>query len=471
MNRYATVSYLSIKRNVTRKLHTVTNRFPRRKIEKTVQKRPFVSFFAALLFLFILIVLGNFLAPKPQEEIREEEVTSVEVYSIGVGPVITAQAKIQKTGVIHIVAQTQGVVQDIHVSEGQEVKRGQKLVSLSTNYQGGNIPQIQASIASRQYQNTTQTYDAQKELIEKQREVANANLENTEEMRRISAESLEQTRSLLNLQNEILRTLQTDQTRAPIASAILQLQTSVKNLEYEVSSENPPTELSNVQRDITRKQLEVQEKSLELSKEVARLQLQLAQVQASLMFPSSPSNGTVQRVHVVFGQNVSPGTRIATIFQPEHEIVAVSNINADIAAQVSQTDMSTLILSNGTSVHTLPTFVSTEATNGKLYSMLYSLPQEYSDLVTDQEFISVHVPLAVPDTSSVIPLIPIDAVYKTEEGAYVFVVENGRVTSRTIQIGEIFGSYIEIENGLKSGDMVILNRNVVDGDTVIVTET
>lgn len=471
---------------VTRAYKNGVSRIPRKRVTRTVRNRPFLSFFLALLVLFVIIVIGSILTQPSEDTVPEVPVTEVKVYSIGTGPTITTQAQINKTGVIRVVAQTQGIVQKVHVTEGDSVQRGNTLVSLSTNYSGGNAPAISAQIAREQYQNTKETFDTQKELIDKQRQVANNTFDNTDELREISEQSLSDSQNLLTLNETILGTIDQQlrqaeqagdeqalltarQTRAQLQSGVSQLQNTIRTLEYQTDEDNPPTELSELQREITLKQLEVQEKSLTLSKEVSRLQLQLAQVQASLMYPSSPSNGTVQKVHVVFGQSVNPGTLIATIFQPEHEIMATVNLNAKTALSVSRSETSTLTLTDGTSIRLAPRFVSTEATDGQLYSIIYTIPDEYSRQLTDQEFIPLQIPLAIPDTSSVIPLIPIDAVYKTENSAYVFTAQNGIAVATPVEVGEITGSYIEIQSGLTSGDMVILNRNVVEGERVIVS--
>lgn len=447
-------------------------KFPRKKITTTLKKRPFVSFFAALGLLLLLIVVSSFLAPKPQTTEAKEEVKEVSVYKLGEGPTIQTQAQIDKTGVIKIYAQTAGIVQNVNVIEGQEVVRGTTLMSLSTNYTGANAPGIQSQIANEQYKNVTETFDTQKDIIGKQREIANKSDENSDKLRDISEQSLGETKDLLRFNEDTLSQLnalpetpESRQAKAGLIASITQLKAQVRQLEYTTNEDNVPDDLENLQKDITLRQLDIQEKSLETGKEVARLSYQLAGVQASLMNPASPSNGIVQRVHVVFGQSVTPGTLLVTMFQPDHEITAVAHVTSTLASQISS-ETSTIYLENGETIKVAPRFVSSEATEGNLYSLLYTIPSEYTTSVTDSEFITVSVPLRMPASSSQISMIPVDSVYKTEQGAYVFVIEKGIVVSRTVEIGTIFGSYIEVESGLKTGDVVIMDRNVVDGEKV-----
>ena len=160
----------------------------KKKIFKFFDKRPFASFFIFLGVFFILIVISNILgAPKQEEKKEAPEVKKVRVYNIGSAPKMTVQAQVEKSGVVTISALSPGVVSEIPVSPGDVVNRGTVLVSTATNYQGGNAAALQVSISARNLQNINETYDTQKELIKKQKEMATRVDENSDEMREISA--------------------------------------------------------------------------------------------------------------------------------------------------------------------------------------------------------------------------------------------------------------------------------------------
>jgi hypothetical protein len=57
-------------------------------------------------------------------------------------------------------------------------------------------------------------------------------------------------------------------------------------------------------------------------------------------------------------------------------------------------------------------------------------------------------------------------VYQTQDTSFVLVAQNNKAVTKTIQVGEVFGDYVEVQSGLKRGDQVILNRNVIADDTV-----
>lgn len=456
-----------------------------------IRKHPMASFLLSLLVLFLVIMLGSFLTKTPPPPETKEQTKQVSVYKVGGGSEITTQARIQKTGVIKIYAQAPGVVQSVSVKEGDEVQRGQNLVNLSTNYTGGNAAGVQTQIAAAQYQNTIESYATQKDLLEKQRQVANLTNSNTDELRQISAQSVGETRDLVNLNRQIIDginaniaeleanntngsndalILQARQAKSQVQSGINQLDANLRNLEYQTNAENDPTRLSDLQKEITLKGLDLQEKSLELGKKVSGLQLTLAQIQASLMYPASPTNGSVQKVHVVFGQSVNPGTLLVTIFQPEHENTATAFVPGSIAPLISQSEPSTLTLSSGKKITLAPRFVSAEATDGQLYSVLYELPADIEKLLTDGQFISISIPVSEIDAGNNQPkLIPVDAVFQGEDSSSVFVIANGKAVEKKITTGRIIGGYIEVQNGISDTDQIILDRNIVAGDSVTVS--
>ncbi len=169
------------------------SRFLRARYKKTttfIKRKPLSSFFIALFLLFAVIFIGNFLTmPKPQPPSGTIEKT-VSIYSVGESPKSTFQAKIEKSGVIKIVALTPGVIQNIWVYEGDSVAQGQQIFTLSSNYAGGNAPAIQASIADAQYKNVLDTFQEQKDVIQRQRDIANINHDNFSEMQSIATASM-----------------------------------------------------------------------------------------------------------------------------------------------------------------------------------------------------------------------------------------------------------------------------------------
>ncbi len=470
------------------KTYATRNPLKSRRYKKTsayLKAHPYAAFFSALGLLLLVILLGQVISSfSKTTPVVKEAVAQVKTYSIGTSPTVSLQAEVNQEGVIEIVAQTPGIVQNVHVYEGQQVGAGSTIVSLSSNYQGGNAPGLQAQLAYTQYKNVKDTFDTQKEIIGKQREIAEKTGNNTEELRKISDKAEGDTSSLLSLNESMLDTLrsglesvkqnpastpqevlQAQGAVAQVQAGVNQLRGALRGLEYSTNTDNPPTALANLQKDISLKQLDVQGRALELSKEVSKIQYNLALVQASLMNPASPFNGTVERVLVSPGQNVNPGTVLAVVSSNNPKATLNVLIPQNIAQGVSRTEPSTLHI-NGKEVKVVPSYVSTVATNKLLYSITYNIPEEYISKVANNSFISIEVPVGYADTLASVPFIPIDSVFQSQTNSYVFVAEKNKAKVRNIKLGEVYGNYVEITSGIKNGDKVIVNRNVVEGQKI-----
>lgn len=451
------------------------------------RKRPVTTFVGLLLILLGLIILSNFIS-RPKTSTLEQGlvVKEVEVYTIGTSPKITVQAKVEKSGVVKVVALGSGVVQSISVLPGQEVGRGQNLVSMSTNYQGGNAFSVQRQLAQVAYKNVLDTYQTNKDLINKQKELAEKSDKNADELRRISGESLEASRSLINLNNDILSTLegeqaeleatnvggandasilQTKQLRAQLKAGNNQLESGLKSSEYLGKEDNPPAQISDISKDIALGQLEIQRKALDLNREVSRLSVILSQINEGLMFPSAPFYGVIDRVYVRIGQAVTPGTPLVQISGNNQSLIAVALLSGELAQGISSAGISTIHI-GGSSFDLAPFYVSKDATDGQLYTVEFSIPEEHSSTVTDKEYLTVEIPIDFPKTGGTIPFVPIDAVFQTQDQAFLFVAKNGKALSKKVNLGQVVGRFVEIKSGLSTSDQVILQRNVIQGDPV-----
>lgn len=448
------------------------------------QKHPFLSFFIALGILLLIIVLGNISSKLGiKSEQTKELVKRVKVYSIGESPKIALQAQVKQEGVVEIVAQMPGIVQEVYVTDGQRINDGQTLVSLSTNYQGGNTPSLQAQLAGAQYKNIQDTFDTQKDLIGKQRELTEKINNNTEELRKISDESETNTKGLLDQNETILNTLTNQletleqngatpeqllgaqQAKAQAQSGVNQLRATLKSLEYTTNTANPPTQLASIQKDISYKQLELQEKALLLSKETSRIQYNIALVTSALMQPAAPFQGTVEKIMVSPGESVNPGTVIALISSDNPKATLSLLVPQEVAKNISRATPSTIHI-DGEKILLAPSYVSGVPTKSLLYNVLYVLPTEYISKVVNKSYITVETPIGYGDTLASVPFIPIDSVFQSQNSSYVFVEKNNKVVSKTIKLGAVYGSYVEVSSGIQDGDKIILNRNVVSGEKI-----
>ncbi len=485
--------YLRLKKTLSPRV-SVLNKKRKTYYKKLIiiaEKRPVATFSALLILLFALIVASNVInRPKQIAQVSNLVAKEVEVYTIGTSPKITVQAQVEKSGVIKVVALGSGVIGSINVEVGQEVGQGTNLVSMSTNYQGGNAFSVARQLAQVQFKNVTETYKTNKELIDKQRELAEKSDKNSDELRAISNQSLESTKSLIALNSEILTTLdaqqtdleagnvggandaailQTKQLRAQLMAGNNQLEAGLRASEYSGPDDKIPAELSNLSKDIALKQLDLQRKALNLNIEVSKLSLTLAQINEAMMFPVSPVNGTVERIFVRNGQAVTPGTPLVQVSGSSESLIAVALMSREMAEGISRAKVSTLHLGKET-FDEAPFYVSNEATDGSLYTAHFQIPSEYASSVTDKGYVIIEIPIDFPKTGSSVPFIPIDSVFQTQDQAFLFVAKNGKAESKKVSLGQVMGRFVEVKQGLNESDQVILNRNVIQGDPVKISK-
>lgn len=489
-SRNKTKKSISFQESVLQKFHlgTISQVFQRKRrdVFTYIDHNPLRSFFISLAILFVLIFVASFIKPHSITIQKNQSTKSVSTYQIGQTPKVTMQAKIEKTNVITITALMGGVVSSIGVQEGNQVYPGSNLVQLSSNYQGGNAPAIQSQLAQAQYKNVQDTYDIQKDIIAKQRDIANKSKENADAQRDIANQSKNDTQSLLDLDNTILNSinanldtlqstnvggvndaaiLQTQQLKSQYQAAVLQLNASQRNLALQADENKSPAQLATLQRDLAQRQLDIQEKALILTKETSLLQLHLAEVQEATMHPVSPISGVIQKVFVRVGEAVNPGSPLFSIAGNKGTVKATIYLPREMAQQVSILEPSLLHL-DGKTIEARPLFVSTEAIQNGLYAVIFTIPEDQQTTVTDAGYITIDVPIGKSDTSAAVPFIPLDSITQTQDSAYVFVVKNKKAQSKTVQLGNVVGRFVEVVNGISSGDQIILDRTVINGDPV-----
>ncbi len=456
------------------------------KMTSAIKKRPLISFFTALILLFLIIFIANKLTTPKPEVTPKPPVKDVQIYAVGESPKLEVQAQVEKTNVIKIVALSNGIISNISAKEGQKVNKGQVLVSMASNYFGGNALSVARQIAQTQYKNVTDTFDTQVDLINKQKDVANKSKENADQLRDITNQSISGTQALIDLNNDIIDSLSTNQKnleasgssqandqailqlkqlRSQFQSGNNQLDQALRNAKYNSASDKPPALLAEDQKNIALEQLDLQQKSLELNKEISRLSLMSAQINEAIMFPAAPSEGTVQRVYVRVGEAVTPGTPLVEISGTTGRLYAVAPVSQQIAQEVITTKPIQLTINNEI-VEVETCFVSKEATDGELYSIIFEIPKAYQSKLADKSFIKATISVGVADTSGVIPFVPLDSIFQTQDEAFLFVAQGDSAQSRTVKLGPVLGRFVQIQSGLNPGDQVILDRNVTSGDKI-----
>ncbi len=465
-----------------------------KRITGTIITYPERSFFGVLGVLFLLIIAGSVIGKPRVAPVSTAVIPKqTSLYSIGSAPRIQVNGQVETSGVVKVVAQTSGIVQQLFVSPGSSVYQGNQIAWISTNYQGGTLPTVTRQIAQKNYDFVHDTYDAQKDMIAKQRQLADSTKQQASDLRTITNASIGDTQNLINLDADIVSSLdsqinalvasnvggandalilQAKQGKAGALAGLNSLNVAIANARYQVSDSNQPTTLSNTQHDLAIAQLDLQQKSLDLNKELSELNLRVAQIAEAQMYPSSPVTGVVERTYVQPGQNVTSGTVLATITGAKKTSTVVVLLPQGTAQNISRLESSKIIV-GGTSFDVYPRYISTQPTDGALYSVVYSVPAQYEPLMANGGSVIVELPIGSAESTAAVPYVPLDAIYQTQNESYVYVATSSakgvlQAKSKQVTLGDVYGNYVEVKTGLVSNDQVVTTRNVVDGDTLTI---
>lgn len=465
----------------------------RKKTAAYISRKPLTSFLITLGVLFALIVIGNFLRKPPAAPPEKKPgAKQAEVYRVGDSPRVTVQASVEKTGVITIVAQTPGIVNNVYLKAGDRVNAGQSVVWLSSSYQGGNPASVNRMIAARNAQFSTETYDISKDLVNKQRDIANKGNTQAEELREIGRKSLDETKNLINASTDVVSSVdrqiaalqqnnvngandaaiqQLIQGKLAAQGSLVQLNAQLRTAEYNTDENKTPAQLGDAQKDLTNRQLDLQDKSVDLQRDVANLNLKLARVSEALYAPASPVAGTVERVYVTVGDAVNPGDKIATIHADQNSVIATALVDQNVAARYTISEDSIIKFADGTTANLTADYVPSEATDGTLSAISFTIPELYANKVSNSGFVTVAMPLGAGASSGEPIYVPLDSIYQTQDSSYIFVArrdKSGKYVARTqeVVLAEVSGAFVRVSEGVAAGDVVIVSRFVQEGDLV-----
>lgn len=444
-------------------------------------RRPLVGVLIVFSLLVLIVVAASFTRrPKPVAELPEAQPLEVMTHVVnGQGSEITTSGVVKNLQAMTLVAQTAGPVSRVNLEEGARVWRGSTILSQETGYALGNAAAVGAQVAAKNLEIAEASLKNTAESVSKSRSAADLNRENTEELRKINQQSIDGTRRGIDLTKQIIAKLETDLAAATDAAIIqglrqqlltyqgllVQNESALRSLEYTTNTDQEPNKLADVSKDQVYLAAQLQLDTAQLYRDIAALNLKSAQIQAGLSHVKAPFAGTVERIMVQPGQYVTPGTPVARIVG-KSELNLIVSVSGAIASRVEETGRLKLTLDDQ-ELQIPIAHVPSTPTNGQLFEILSVIPAEYAELVFEGQALEVTVPLmGAANTSLGSTLLPLDAVFISSNERFVYLEVDGKAQRRTVTTGSIWGEVIQIKTGLDTGDRVILDRRVIEGQEV-----
>lgn len=225
--------------------------------------------------------------------------------------------------------------------------------------------------------------------------------------------------------------------------------------------------LSNTEEALELEQLKRDRAVRKSNLEQSSLSVQLAHQNDAQFKPKTFTSGVVESIRVRRGDLVSAGDVIATLSTPRGTATLEAFLDQETARLFDVTKEAHVTIGDKT-VTLRPTYVSQAENENGLFSVLFHLSENMRDTIVSGEYLQVSLPLKSVDDFFF--LIPLDAIFQDDNRASLLVERDGKAASLTVELGNIHGGFAEVRSGLSSGDRVILNRAVVTGDTLSVTQ-
>ncbi|WP_236977107.1 efflux RND transporter periplasmic adaptor subunit [Membranihabitans maritimus] len=186
----------------------------------------------------------------------------------------------------------------------------------------------------------------------------------------------------------------------------------------------------------------------------------------------APMSGVIQSIPVEQGSFATPGTQIANVVDisslkmviqvPEKDVVKLRtgqkvNIQTEVYPEKSFTGVISLI--------------AVQADAARKYNVEIELPVSPSFPLKPGMFGNVSINTSSEPTLAL--FIPRKSIVGSIQNPEVFVVSNRKAMKKSIKIGQVKGSLIEVTKGVQEGDQVVISGqvNLEEGTTVQITSS
>ena len=397
----------------------------------TLKALPYWGGILLIISLLFLLLRGN----KSVLRVNPDTLTISEVIYGEFNDYIRLNGQVQPMTTIQISPLEGGVVQEIIVEEGAQVKAGDRLLVLSNDNLDLQILNSEAELAEKEniLRNTLISMEQQKLSLEQER---------------------------LQLSTEVQRTRRTYEAQLALFADSL-----IAREEYLRAEEDYHLALNRLQlvnnrayQDSLYRSVQIQQ--MQESLDNMRLNMQMIRRRKDNLTIKAPIDGELGLLEASLGQSISQGTKIGQInnldnykietFLDEHYIDRIApGLEATFARQ---DELYTAVIRK----------VYPEVRNGKFRADLKFIGEQPSNIRSGQTYY-LNLQLGQPEQSI---LIPRGAFFQTTGGRWIYVLNaDGKgATRRNIRINRQNPQYYEVLEGLQPGDRVITSSYEHFGD-------
>jgi membrane fusion protein, multidrug efflux system len=363
--------------------------------------------------------------------VAQQRAVPVQVITVGT---------VQAYTTVGVKSQVAGQIQQVHFTEGQEVKRGDLLFTIDPRPLQASLRQTEANVAK----DRAAFRQAEAAFAQRQAEVAQALANLERDTAQLENARVQERRYAALVKQELVAQEQYDQVRTALAA----LQATVNADSAAVENARVSARAAEAMVDNARAAIQANEAMVE----TARLQLAYTTIRAPM--DGRTGNLLVQGGNVVKSTEDNPLVVIAQIRPiyvsfavPEQHLTAIKKYRAEGTLKVEA------VLDGGQrTVVGAVTFMNNtvDASTGTI--QLKATFQNADNTLWPGQFVDVALTL----TSQQAVLVPTQAVQAGQQGAFVFVVKpDSTVESRPVKVGRRLARELIIEQGVKAGEQVV----------------
>jgi len=363
--------------------------------------------------------------------VAEERVVPVQVTTVGT---------VQAYTTVGVKSQVAGQIDQVHFTEGQDVKRGALLFTIDPRPLQAALRQAEANVAK----DRAQLRQMEAALAQRQAEVAQTQANLERDQAQMETAKVQEQRYATLVQKELIAREQYDQVRTNMAS----MQATVQADRAAVDNARASTQAAAAMVDNARAVIQSDEAAVD----TARLQLAYTTIRAPM--DGRTGNLLVQGGNVLKSNEDNPLVVIAQIRPiyvsfsvPQQHLAAIKKFRADGTLKVealpdpSQPPVAGAVTFMNNTVDPTTGTIQLKATFANSDSALW--PGQFVDV-------------ALTLTTERAVVVPTQAVQAGQQGPFVFVVKQDlTVESRPVKVGRRLARELVVEQGLKSGERVV----------------
>lgn len=236
--------------------------------------------------------------------------------------------------------------------------------------------------------------------------------------------------------------------------------TSTKE-EKDLAKQN--VKIAEDQKEQAEESTDVQKNGAQIQLEQARLALNQSRIAYENTIVKSPISGTVVSKNITGEDFLNPGDKVAEIVG-NGKLEAIVYLNQNEIERIKTGDSAEIKIGEKTYPGIVSSYSGIANSGNERFEAKIISENNMTEKANSTGSVILNAYLESSDSF----FVPLDAVNIGQDKKEVFIVENEKAIAKSVELGKIIGTQIEVLSGLKVGDVLVIenSRNLTDGQSV-----